>query len=92
VRIVTRIQADTANATIGIEVIRRLTALEVECAAPMARLEQYLVQVDERLQLWQQRAQRLALSRTALEERRIGLLVGQTMMAAHHSGVELPLA
>ena len=90
--IVTRIQADTANATIGIEVIRRLTALEVECAAPMARLEQDLVQVDEWLQLWQQGTQRFAFGRTPLEERCVGLFVGQPMMAAHHRGVKLPLA
>ena len=91
VRLVARVAVDRLHALRGVELVERLGALEIERAAAMTRLEQRLVEVDERRDPRQQRPERLARRRVALEERGIGLVVGEPPMAAHHRRIEAVL-
>ena len=89
VRLVAAVLADGSDPLVAVEFIVGLAALEIERPAPMARLEQRMVEIHQRPQRRQQRSDRLLGIRLTLEQRRVGLVVGQAPMAAHHRRIEV---
>ena len=88
VRLVAAVLTDGSDPLVAVEFIVGFAALEIERTAPMARLEQGTIEIHQRQQRRQQRPERLLSIRPTLEQRRVGLVVGQTPMATHHGRIE----